>query len=357
MPEQTVAPERLLGALDEGARTDRRGFVRGMAAAGMLAALGLQGCASEEQPAGIEFVPAQAPLRLRAAFSHNGLGTIWNQRGSETAKFLGGLLGVDVVSYDGELSIDKQRQDLEAIGDQDWDFVVIHPLAANAYDEQVRRIVRRGIPVIDIDTRLADNLGELGVATFLEPDNLQLAEHVAGALIDAARGERFEIVHTQGLLTHSGAQRRAQGFNNVVRRHPGVTVVDDSACDWSIDKVTALWDDLLERHPDIRAGFFHNDEMALAALRSIKRAGREGQILVAGIDGMQPACAAVAEGQMVATALNPTGRIHGGALWAGYYLATKGERANVPPFIRIDGGLIDRDSAAGFIWQGDHLLV
>jgi ribose transport system substrate-binding protein len=97
--------------------------------------------------------------------------------------------------------------------------------------------------------------------------------------------------------------------------------------------------------------------MSLAALRSISHAGREGQIRVGGIDGMQPACAAVAEGEMVATALNPTGRIHGGALWVGYFLATQGERANVPAFIRIDGGIITKESAEGFIWQGDHLLV
>jgi ribose transport system substrate-binding protein len=97
--------------------------------------------------------------------------------------------------------------------------------------------------------------------------------------------------------------------------------------------------------------------MALAAVRSIKKAGKQEQVLVGGIDGMQEACAAVANGDLVVTLLNPTGRIHGGAIWIGYFLATQGQRANVPKFIRIDGGLITRENAAGYYWLGDHLLI
>ncbi|HYF61652.1 MAG TPA: hypothetical protein VD886_02495, partial [Herpetosiphonaceae bacterium] len=178
MPDSS--PNPLLALLDEGARLDRRAFFRGLGVAGMLAALA--GCAPGDEPASLRPAPTPAPLRLRAAFSHNGLNTIWNQRGSETAKFLGGLLGIDVVSYDGELSVDKQRQDLAAIAEQDWDFVVIHPLAVNAYDEQVRQMARRGVPVIDIDTRLADDLAGLGVVTLLESDNVRLGEQVTQAL-------------------------------------------------------------------------------------------------------------------------------------------------------------------------------
>lgn len=339
---------------DEGARLDRRGFLRGIGALGALATLA--GCGEAGQSTSAVALPTPTP-RLRAAFSHNGLGTIWNQRGRDTARMLGGLLGIDVVSYDGELNVDKQRADLEQIAAEPWDFVVVHPLAVNAYNEQIRQIVALGIPVIDIDTRLADDLDQLGVVTLLEPDNIWMAEQVVGAVIEAAQSEQFAIIHTQGILTHTGAQGRAQGFRNVLARHPGVVVVDETPGDWDIDKTTALWEELLERHPQVRAGFLHNDEMALAALRAINKAGRGGQILLGGIDGMQPACAAVARGDLVATAINPTGRIHGGALWVGHYLATRGERANVPRFIRVDGGVVRKETAAGFIWQGDQLLI
>lgn len=363
MDEEFALVGRSLQALGEGRRMDRRGFVRGFALCGMMANLLLGGCAPREQQASglVESLTPSPARRLRAAFSHLGLNTAWVLRGSETARFMGRLLQIDVVSYDGELSVDKQRRDLEEIAEQQWDFVAIHPLAVNAYVEPVRQLVSRGIPVIDMDTRLADDLEGLGVASFLEPDNLWMGEQMTAAVIEAARraaqSDSFEIVHTQGALTHTGAQGRAQGFHNALARYPGVRVVDETPGEWDVGKTTWIWEDLLERHPNIRAAFFHNDEMALAGLRAITKANKAKQIMVGGVDGLVDACAAVTRGDMVGTVINPTGRIHSGALWIGYFLATRGERADVPAFIRMDGGIVDKATAPGYLWLGEHLLI
>jgi ribose transport system substrate-binding protein len=363
MDEEFALINRAVQSLGEGRRMDRRGFMRGLALCGLVAGTLLSGCESQDQRTSelIETVSPTPVPRLRAAFSHLGLNTAWVLRGSQTAKFMGRLLRIDVVPYDGELSVDKQRRDLEEIAEQQWDFVAIHPLAVNAYIEPVRQLISRGIPVIDMDTRLADDLEGLGVASFLEPDNVWMGEQVTMTVIEAARraaqSDSFEIVHTQGVLTHTGAQGRAQGFRNVIERYPGVKVVDETPGDWDVGKTTRIWENLLERHPNIRAAFFHNDEMALAALRVIAKARKQKQIMVGGVDGLVDACAAVARGDMVGTVINPTGRIHSGALWIGYFLATQGERANVPKFIRIDGGIVNKDTAPGYLWLGDHLLI
>jgi ribose transport system substrate-binding protein len=360
-PSVEAIAARALQSLGEGARLDRRGFMRGMALASMLAGVALAGCAPQNEPAEQQvqrLIPTPAP-RLRAAFSHNGLQGSWNARGRDTSQFLGRLLGIDVVNYDGEFNIDKQRRDLTEIAAQKWDFVAIHPAAVNAYLEPVQELIRRGIPVIDMDTRLADDLLGLGVVTFLEPDNLWMGEQVTQAIIDAVQSQdqSFEIIHTQGQLTHTGAQGRARGFHKVIERYPGITVLDETPGDWDADKTSKLWDALLERYPNVRAGFCHNDDMALAALRSVKKAGKQEQVIIGGIDGMQPACAAVERGELVATAINPTGRIHGGAIWIGYFLATRGKLESVPKFIRMDGGIVNRENAAGYFWLGDHLLI
>jgi ribose transport system substrate-binding protein len=360
MDEIAARVLRRLQSLEDGRRMDRRAFLAGMsllgAGAGLLA---LAGCAPEDQAQAGQTEPLEAPPppRLRAAFSQVGLGTTWGRRGADTAIMLGRLLGIDVVVYDGEINVDKQRRDIEEIAEQSWDFVAIHPLAVNAYIEPVRQLISRGIPVIDMDTRLADNLDSLGIVTFLEPDNIWMAEQVTRKLIEAAQSTSFAIVHTQGKLTHTGAQGRAQGFRNVMAAYPSIRVVDETPGDWQVDKTTAIWVDLLERFPDIRAAFFHNDDMALAALRAIVSAGRQKQILIGSIDGMQNACEAVERGDIIASAINPTGRIHGGALWVGYYLATRGDRASVPRFIRTDGGIVTRETAAGYIWLGNQLLI
>ena len=348
-----------LHTLGEGNRLSRRQFVQGFALTGLVASLAMTGCTSQNTGE-IQTVAATSgppPPRFRAAFSYDGLKSTWSRRGRDTANYIGQLLGIDIVHYDGELSVDKQRQDLEDIAGQQWNFVAVHPSAVNAYTDPIRKLISKGIPVIDLDTRLSDDLNGLGVTTFLEPDNVWMGEIVTSALITAVGSLDFEIVHTQGMLTHTGAQGRAQGFHNIISRYPAIKVVDESACDWDVDKVSVLWDGLLAEHPNIKAGFLHNDDMAMAAMRSVTKANRKGQILLGGVDGMQEACQAVENGDLVATVINPTGRIHGGATWIGYYLSTNGTHENVPRFIRIDGGVINGTNAAGYIWLGDHLLI
>ncbi|MDP9356410.1 MAG: sugar ABC transporter substrate-binding protein [Chloroflexota bacterium] len=344
-------------------KLSRRGFAGGFAGLTALAAaagLGLRGVSPSQAAANaLGIVPEDLPAKtLRAAFSEIGFACSWCVRGADTAKFFGDLLGVEVTVYDGQLSADKQRQDIEDIAGKEWDFVAIHPLAINQYVDPVTEMISKGIPVIDMDTKLADDLDSLGIVTFLEPDNIYMGETMAKALFDAIGGEG-EVIHTQGALTHTGAQGRAQGFQNVLASYPGIQVVDEQPADWDINKTASIWQDLLSRFPDVKGGYFHNDDMALAAYSIIEGAGKTEQIKVVGIDGMQPAAEAVRDGKLVGSVINPTGRIHGGAMWAGYLSATQSDKhqGGIPKFIRTDGGPITKENAEGFIWLGDNLLI
>lgn len=347
--------KRLRGGLPQ---VSRRGFFGGFAGlAAVAAAATIPGRGPSVAALGL--VPEDLPeKRYRAAFSEIGFACSWCVRGADTATFFGDLLGVEVTVYDGQLSADKQRQDIEDMAGKEWDFVAIHPLAINNYVDPVREMIGKGIPVVDMDTKLADDLNELGVLTFLEPDNIYMGETMSKALFDAIGGEG-QVIHTQGALTHTGAQGRAQGFANVLNQYPGIEVVDEQPADWDINKTAAIWTDLLSRFPNVKGGYFHNDDMALAAYSVVEQQGLADQIKMVGIDGMQPAAAAVRDGKLVGSVINPTGRIHGGAMWAGYLTVNESDRSEggVPKFVRTDGGPITADNADGFIWLGDNLLI
>ena len=336
----------------------RRGFFGGFAGLAALAAAARVGTGGPSVAA-LGLVPEDLPeKRYRAAFSEIGFACSWCVRGGDTAAFFGDLLGVEVTVYDGQLSADKQRLDIEDIAGKEFDFVAIHPLAINNYVDPVREIIAKGTPVVDMDTKLADDLDALGVLTFLEPDNIYMGETMSKALFDAIGGQG-KVVHTQGALTHTGAQGRAQGFQNVLAQYPGIEVVDEQPADWDINKTAAIWTDLLSRVPDIKGGYFHNDDMALAAYSVVEQQGLADQIKMIGIDAMQPACQAVLDGKLIATVINPTGRIHGGAMWAGYLTVDQSDKhqGGIPKFIRTDGGPVTPDNAAGYIWLGDNLLI
>ena len=317
----------------------------------------LASCKSATPVPELEEVVEPEVKKFRAAYSSVGLAASWVARGADTMKFIGDLIGVEVTVFDPEFSVDQQRKDAEDIAGQDWDFVCIHPLAIEAYVDPIKQLISRGIPVIDLDTKLTEDLSTLDIVTFLEPDNIFMGSAVTQKLMEAI-GFKGKVVHTQGVLTHTGAQGRAKGFHMVVDQYPDIEVVDETPGNWDVDQVRKIWEDLLVKYDDIVAGFFHNDDMAMAAYGAIKAAGKEDQIKIGGVDGMEPALKAVMDGTLVATVVNPTGRIHSGGMWVGYNIASgKHKAADVPKFIRTDGPLIDKEIALGILYLAENLLI
>ncbi len=311
---------------------------------------------------------------LKAAFSNAGLQATWCAQGKDTVEQWGKWLGVEIHWYDGQLDVAKQRAAVDAMAQKDWDFVAIQSLSIGSLVEPVQKMINKGIPVIAMDTMLAP-WGSLKLHTFIAPDNVWMAEQVTQALVEAIGGEG-NVVMTQGSLGHTGAQGRAQGFWNVVKRYPGIKVIDESPADWDVAKVAQLWENLLNRYKKIDAAFFHNDDMALAAYNVIKNAGRENEIVIGGIDAMPPAVQAVLDGKLHATARNSAPRIHWGALVAGYYAVMQKEVGgkDIPEFILADGPVILPPSkektdkpwllkgygigaGPGLLWEEKHYLA
>lgn len=296
----------------------------------------------------LDKLPARASERpLRAAMMNDGLVVSWGAQGKLAAEQFGRWLGVEIVWFDGNLDLNQQRANMEAIADQDWDFVAVQPGSIGTLVDATERLTRRGIPVIDMDTLIAPFplLQEIGILTFITPDNVAMAESVVQALVDRMGGSG-KIAHTWGRQGHTGAQGRAQGFYNVIRRYPNIEVVDDQPGDWNVETTTRIWETLLNRHPDLTAGFLHNDDMALAARQVVEQHGMQDRVILGGVDAMIPAIQAVRDDRLVATARNSSPRVHGWAVLAGYYAAVNGleqARRDLPPMIVTDGPLIIRD--------------
>jgi ribose transport system substrate-binding protein len=290
--------------------------------------------------------------RLKAAFSNAGLGATWCAQGKEAAEQWGKWFGVDITWFDGGLSVDKQRKAIEDMASQKWDFVAIQPFGIGTLVDPVKRMIDAGIPVIQMDTVIAPPDAGLKIVTFLEPDNVWMGEQSTQALINAIGG-KGEIIMTQGAAGHTGAQGRAKGFHNVVAKYPDIKVVAEDFADWDVNKVAKLWEDYLVKYPNVKGGFFHNDDMALAAYKVAKNAGKD--IKMSGVDAMPPAVEAVANGQLVASVRNPSSRIHWGAVVIGWLIAN-GEK-DIPDYILMDGPVVTQKNAPGLLFEQKHYLI
>ena len=335
----------------------RRDFFR-LAAASMAGAA-LFGGLSPALAAEIAKETGRSEKPLKAAFSNAGLQATWCAQGKQAAEWWGKLFNVDVVWFDGELSATKQRNAIDDMASQKWDFVAIQAFGIGTLTQPVKKMIDAGVPVIDMDTLIAP-LDSINVHSFLAPDNEFMGASVTQSLMDAINGQGI-VTMTQGALGHTGAQGRARGFESVVKKYPKVEVVDTTPGDWDVSKTARIWETLLTKYPKIDAAYFHNDDMALAAYNVMKAHGRTN-ILLGGCDAMPPALAAVEGGRMHATVRNPSCRIHGGAIVAGVAAMVSGEKTGngpgmIPKNIVTDGPVVTKNNASGMAWMESHYLI
>jgi ribose transport system substrate-binding protein len=279
--------------------------------------------------------------------SSAGLAGTWNAQGEEAARWMASLLNVDITWYDGEFDPQAQRAKFDQLSTQSWDFVAVQPGSIGTLIEPIMTLVEANTPIIDMDTLIAplQDLSDLGVLTFIAPDNVFMAESVVQKLIDKMEG-KGKIAHIGGQPGHTGAQARGQGFLNLVKKYPDIEVVDDQPADWDVTRAADLTESVLNRHPDLKAIFADNDDMALSARQIVENAGLGDQVLVGGVDAMPPAIEAVRDGRLVATARNSACRIHSWAVLAGAYAASVGleqARKDVPFYVLADGPAIFAD--------------
>jgi ribose transport system substrate-binding protein len=331
----------------------RRGFLSSAGAAGaglslssLLAACGL---GSQDQGHNIGISPSSR--RLKAAFTNDSLTHTWCVQGKQAAEAWGRWFGVDIIWYDGKASIDQQRKALDDIADKSWDFVAIQANGTDTLIEPVQRLLDNGIPVIQMDTEI-DSSHSIDITTFIGPDHVYMGQASATALFEKMGGQG-NVIMTEGQLGHTGAQGRTKGFYQALAKYPGIQLIAKDPADWDTNKTMQLWEGYLARYKNIAGGFFHNDDMALAALQVIRKAGR--QILISGVDAMPPAIEAVMNGSMVATVRNPSCRIHGWAVMVGMLVANG--MKNIPQQILADGPLATQQNGAGLIFLENQFLL
>ena len=334
-----------------GSRTLESLARRDLLGAGAALAALVAGC-RERPPATTGGVGAQLPFGrpLKAAFVNAGLANSWPAQGKATTEQWSRWLGVDVTWYDGGLSIDKQRKAVDDMATKSWDFVAIQAFGIDTLVDPVSQMIGRGIPVVQMDTMIAKT--DPGVVTFLEPDNVAMAETVAETLFKALGGAG-NVIMTQGALGHSGAQKRATGFRRALKRYPNIKLLAEDTAEWDVNKTAKLWEDYLVKFPKVDAAFFHSDDMALAASNVIRNANRD--VKLGSVDAMPEAISAIKDGRLMVSVRNSSARIHWGALVVGAMAATGAK--DIPKYIQIDGPVVTKEIADGVAFMEAHFLL
>jgi ribose transport system substrate-binding protein len=204
----------------------------------------------------------------------------------------------------------QQRAQIEEFVNSGVDVLIVSPKEAAPLTPPVAEAYRKGIPVIVLDRRVLGG----DYTQFIGGDNKAIgraagawvARRVAG-LPAVKAGGRAAIVELEGLMTSVPAQDRGAGFHEALKGAPAdiVTRVDMR---WLEDRARAEMESALSVQPRIDVVFAHNDPGAHGAYLAAKAAGREGDILFVGIDGLpQEGQVYVRQGILGVTFEYPTG--------------------------------------------------
>ena len=178
--------------------------------------------------------------------------------------------------------------------------IVLAPLDDRALVPPVSSAVKRGIPVIIIDSDLQSEEQSSFVAT----DN-----HAGGKLcakrlceLTGGKGKVIMLRYAEG---SASTANREQGFLDGIKEYgPGVELLSTSQYGGTtIEKAFQAAQNLLNRFPEVEAVFCPNESSTQGMLRALETSGRAGKVVFVGFDSNDTLLKAMRDKQIHGLAL------------------------------------------------------
>ncbi|WP_395307069.1 substrate-binding domain-containing protein [Mycobacterium sp. AMU20-3851] len=242
---------------------------------------------------------------------------------------------------DANGDVTKQNNDVQDLITRGINVLVINPVDPKGIAPSLAAADAAGIKVVTVDRPV-----ESGAAAFVGRDNKAMGEIVGDAAVAALGPAGGKIIEIQGDAGGAVARDRHDGFATAVAKQPNIDVVAGPYSDYIRSNAVTAMQDLLQAHPDLKAVYAHNDDMALGALQVLAENNRP-DVLVFGVDGLMEAVRAIADGNSyTATALNDPNAEGALAVQTAVKVA-RGE--TVDEFIDAGTGLVDKANAASLV--------
>ncbi len=197
--------------------------------------------------------------------------------------------GLDLVVVACEMDPTKQAAQIEDFVAQKVDALLLAPCDSDAIVGHLAGPEQAGIPVFTVD--IAAKGGR--IVSHIASDNTQggrlAAQTLAGLLHD--KGNVIVIDHPEV----ASVQDRTRGFDEEMKKHPGITVVGRPSASGQRARAMAVMEDMLQAHRDLNGVFAINDDTALGALSVLEAAGRNDVVIV-GFDATAEAQEAIRKG-------------------------------------------------------------
>ncbi|MBZ5582921.1 MAG: sugar ABC transporter substrate-binding protein [Acidobacteriia bacterium] len=246
-----------------------------------------------------------------------------------------------VLAPEREINIDQQVSILEDQILKRISALAVAPAGVAEILPVLDKAKGAGIPVIVLDTDI-DWPSKL---CYIGTDN-RLGGRMAGEYIANRLGGRGKVAVIRGVLGVRTHEERLAGFQQALAAAPAIRCVAVQPANSERAQGMSVMENLLTTHPDLRAVFATNDQMALGAMEAVAAHKLEAQISIVGFDATREAVRAVETGRLAAVVAQNPERM-GRAAVDEAVRAAKHE----PVDKRVDTGtaLVTQENAARFL--------
>ncbi|MBO0664402.1 ABC transporter substrate-binding protein [Jiella sp. MQZ9-1] len=179
--------------------------------------------------------------------------------------------------------------------------IVLAPSDPDALVPAVKRAYESGIPVVIIDSNLAEG-GKKYYQSFLSTDNKAAGEAMAKEMIKRVgkTGDIAVMSYVPGVGSEIG---RVGGFKDYIAKHSKLKVVSTLYSQSQMATALNQTTDVLSAHPNLKGIFGANEPTAVGMGRAIVQAGKKGQLVALGFDGNEDLQKFVKDGVLDAIAV------------------------------------------------------
>jgi len=253
----------------------------------------------------------------------------------ETMRQEAAARGLQLIVTSCEMDPAKQASQLEDFVAQRVAAIIAAPCDSDAIGPNLQAAERAGIPVFTVD--IAARSGN--VVSHVASDNVQGGRLAAQALAKYLKGQGKVLIIDHP--TVASVQDRTKGFDEELKKTPGITVVGRPSADGQRAKAMAVMEDMLQAHRDLKGVFAINDDSALGALSVLEAAGRK-DIVIVGFDATPDAQRAIRQGGPLKADVAQHPKAIGQKVIEIVARRLAGE--TVPAVVAVEVGLVDQES-------------
>lgn len=228
----------------------------------------------------------------------------------------------EVIFADAAQDNSKQIADIENFVQMGVDLIITSPNEATPLTNAVSAAYDAGIPVILLDRKIDGDK----YTQFIGADNVDMGRIAGEYVADTLLPDGGKVCEIKGLEETSGGIDRDNGFREGIKKNDKIEIVAVNNADWLREKAITVAEEMLQTNDEIDLFLALNDPMAEGAYIAAKNAGREGDILFVGFDGLPTpdgGIRSVMDGRLSMTQVYPTGGAE--AIESAYQLLVEGK--------------------------------